>query len=252
MFASTLSSFWFCSILLAFSTLSNAQGSIKNDKVAKQVQQLAIKGPNKTYYIKNHNGHWLHYKKNTPHIGYDLYPASGTSGRAKLLLKPNPGTTQTRISDASDGGHCASAQWDDQHGGFDGAMVLYACVVLPNKSSTLEKPKQFWYFVPQSKLKRSLSGRAWSKRMRDRVEEHEDYERFSYDEEVVDEETGAITIAKRTSSGPYYIIPYDHIYDMKTRALTGSEINTSGGEKSTRLDVWNQKSTAQLWYLYEV
>ncbi|GAA95966.1 hypothetical protein E5Q_02624 [Mixia osmundae IAM 14324] len=54
-------------------------------------------------------------------------------------------------------------------------------------------------------------------------------------------------LAKR-AVGSFYIIPFDHLYDMGTRALQAGSQNTGSGCTSTQLGSWDQ-SESQQWYL---
>lgn len=225
----------------------SGSGTINNKALAADIADAAITPSAGNYYFQNYdNGRWLHFS----HSGnaYNIYPASGSSEKSALGLKVKSGTAQVRISVDS---HCGSAQWSDDDG-VDIAMVLYACYVLPTVSdSTLTPAKQFYYFVPKSfKAKRDLS-RSHLKRNRNRVRTLEEERGEEVDITVRDEVTGEHVEKRATKYGPYFIIPTDHILDMKTRALTGTPIDTPGGEKSTYISTWNPSATNELWYLYK-
>lgn len=217
--------------------------AIDNDKVAHTLLNAAVKLSSGNYQIKNvQTGHSLHY---THGSAYNLYPTSAAG--TEITLKAHGGVNN--LMRFSVGEQCGSAQWTYGGGGYDVAMVLYACVGTSKATGTLNTNKQKWLVVPtKSKLKRSHGDRLDSRHFSD-----VDSDFFDTEEETETIEDG--DLAKRsTKLGPYYIIPYDHLYDMETRALSSSAINTpgSGGDaKSTALKAWKKGNKAQEWYFYK-
>ncbi|KAM0752858.1 hypothetical protein T439DRAFT_323469 [Meredithblackwellia eburnea MCA 4105] len=144
---------------------------------------------------------------------------------------------QARISGGNN--KCISAQWTVSGGrGFDNAAVSYACAVgtgLLTGSATLERPKQWWYLVPAGSIKSSLVSSDSDSRKREK-RSHRDMKR-RLDGEV----------EKRGTQTTYYIIAFDHIFDMETRAIGSDSISTPGGYTSTVLNPWDTTDKSQTW-----
>lgn len=150
-----------------------------------------------------------------------------------------------------------------------------ACVVDPIVSSTLERTKQWWILVDASKA--ALSGvldtgdsdgnsapintcskdADWLSAHREYLQDHPECKERKKGKSRKKDQRSLIqqrSLEKRKkeateSFGPFFLVPIDHLPDMRTRALTGSEKRTVGGYRSTRLDPLDPDDANQQWYL---
>lgn len=147
------------------------------------------------------------------------------------------------------------------------------CVVDPFVSASLERTKQWWLLIDASKpaLSTLLAGydsdmesdvtcpktRKWLREHSEYVDDHPECKDIvrKGKSELKDKRRRLRRQAHKrrkndkSSVGPFFLIPVDHLLDMQTRALTGSEKRTVGGYRSTRLDALDPNDPAQQWYL---
>jgi len=238
------------SALLLFITLSTVLGTIDNSRTAKSLIKSAVTLPNGSYQIVNvETGQKLHYVYQ--HGAYDLSP--GITTTKKIMLEQFGGGTKfTRLSV---GRQCASAQWSDQQGGVDNAMVLYACIGTKGATGTLEHNKQKWLLIPANPItKRSHAAQELSNSQLQMIP-NSTYTNHqinsmgldgSSSEPLMRRSKKAKTLANTHFT--YYIVADDHLLDMKTRALGPKSIKTPGGAISTTLVPWKKGDKSQMWY----
>lgn len=147
------------------------------------------------------------------------------------------------------------------------------CVVDPIVSATLERTKQWWILINanQSKLADMADGLAdrsgskadrgcqkdiaWLRQHPEYLQDHPDCKDMigksrQEHRRSRSQRYGAIRRVKNTGDeGPFHLVPVDHLLDMQTRALSGTEKRTAGGSRSTRLDEFDPEDLQQQWYL---